>query len=569
MTWARIHPDLVNWPAVDTPPRLHLSSDTTGTAVVELAWDPQALLAPAVYPDALRYYASSEVFNASTVDDDGTARAIAVPAQDIAVVAGASTPWLVPAALWAGYVQEARKTLRSPATTTFSGNLYYRVRVTAPGAAQATIWPADDDLGGADAANAPHIGVLALSPPGATAAVPDAAAVAAAGGWSGAPTAWADAIEWCWANLPATEASRVALDTIFGHHVYLAADTATRGRLLALWLVAGPGVRSRLDKLLDATTASGAALVTAPSAHDGSTVLANLLALLDITPHPELLGVSAKEHIVDDVATELLDPNGQPCRGTAGSCTPTPMADLMVFARPAEYARLQVGLLSCAGTATLSNGEALVVPAATFAAGRAASSGGGAAFTVRTNAELVFQAAVLAYGLGAPAAAPPADDRAANAAFQAAVATGLTAVQAARALTALFATTFAIHQAAWPPQPGDQAWLDMQSALFAGLVGELSNKAGQVILSTFWDQLPAGPSDVTRTLVAGAHDTASVTVTATDYAAGSPPPYAVATGTASLPPRRYVDPAHRLESIADADLAAWIFGYLTPASPII
>ena len=163
------------------------------------------------------------------VDNDTTARTITVPAQEIAVVAGAATAWSVPPNLWAGYVQEARKTLRSPATTTFSGNLYYRVHVTATGAAQSLIWPSDDALSSVDAASAPRLGILPLPPVATPPRLPTPRPSPLPGGWSRAPTAWAEAIGWCWANLAATDPSRAYLDAIFGHRTFLAADTPTAG----------------------------------------------------------------------------------------------------------------------------------------------------------------------------------------------------------------------------------------------------------------------------------------------------------------------------------------------------
>ena len=44
--WVRLRPVLANWPNGSQPPTFEISANENGTAVVELAWDPQALLAP-------------------------------------------------------------------------------------------------------------------------------------------------------------------------------------------------------------------------------------------------------------------------------------------------------------------------------------------------------------------------------------------------------------------------------------------------------------------------------------------------------------------------------------------
>ena len=42
-----------------------------------------------------------------------------------------------------------------------------------------------------------------------------------------------------------------------------------------------------------------------------SKLIPALLALADIAPNPDVVSVLAKEQLVNDVLTEILDPNGQ------------------------------------------------------------------------------------------------------------------------------------------------------------------------------------------------------------------------------------------------------------------
>src|SRR5918994_761684 len=112
MTWVRMHSLLMEWPGDEPAPTFDISSDENGTAVVELAWDPQALLAPASYTTApLRYYSSGSAFNATITNDNGTPRAISVPAQNI-TLSGNRGSWTIPTPLWQGYIEESLKTLR-------------------------------------------------------------------------------------------------------------------------------------------------------------------------------------------------------------------------------------------------------------------------------------------------------------------------------------------------------------------------------------------------------------------------------------------------------------------------
>ena len=102
MTWVRMHPFIANWPGGGDPPVFEINSDENGAAVVELAWDPQALLAPASYTDNLRYYSTDVPFNGTVSRVDGGSRSVSVPAQLIDLQGNRAT-WAIPAVLWAGY----------------------------------------------------------------------------------------------------------------------------------------------------------------------------------------------------------------------------------------------------------------------------------------------------------------------------------------------------------------------------------------------------------------------------------------------------------------------------------
>jgi hypothetical protein len=571
MTWVRVHTDLANWPGAAGAPRFHISSDVDGSAVLELAWDPQALMAPALYPEPLRYYTTALDMNAATTDANGAARQLSVPAQTIAVQGGVAT-WTMPADLWTGYVQEALETLAVPPATTFSANLYYRVRLTPAGRSDATIWPTDEVLTSTGASAAPRLGVLVVNVNPGPGAIPDPAALAQVGGVDGAPTLWSDTIAWYWANLPGVDDSRRSLAAMFAHPLFTGAAVAQRASLLKLWLFAGPGARGRITDLLDRTRDAGGGpavpIVTASDHKEGRSLVLHLLDLVEITPHPDLIGVQASEQIVDDVITEILDPNGQLNLAGSGNCTPTASANLLISINPAEYARLQVGLLSVEAKAALANGDELVVPAGVFAAGGQATAIATNVFVLRTNAELAFQASVLAYGQGSRFPRLSGDPATDNGLFQVAVAAGMTGAEAARALSALFGVTFSAHQAPWPPQPESPVWSSAQAAIGAAWIAEVSAKGGQVIGILFWGQPPGTAADATQAVVAVRRDNGKVFIADLQYPGSMPPSFAVAGGTSSLPPRRYEDPGRALESIAEADVGNWIVGYLSPDSTL-
>ena len=56
--WVRIRSELYNWTMSPLPPTFEITSNENGQAVIELAWDPQAMLAPSTGYVPLRYYSS-------------------------------------------------------------------------------------------------------------------------------------------------------------------------------------------------------------------------------------------------------------------------------------------------------------------------------------------------------------------------------------------------------------------------------------------------------------------------------------------------------------------------------
>ena len=138
MNWVRIHPMIHNWPGGGPPPTFDISADENGSVVVELAWDPQALSAPsgsyhrsAITGWECRQHNLHRGWRGQPQHQHSCAN---YPAHGNRVTWSDSrrscgTP----------YVQESLKSLNSPPTTTFSRNLYYRVRATPQAAAQAQI----------------------------------------------------------------------------------------------------------------------------------------------------------------------------------------------------------------------------------------------------------------------------------------------------------------------------------------------------------------------------------------------------------------------------------------------
>lgn len=570
MEWVRIHPMIANWPGGGPPPTFSISADENGAVVVELAWDPQALSAPATYLNPLRYYASCYTFNETLTNDNGSTRTVNIPAQTIQLTGNRAT-WTMPQALWDAYIEESLKTLRTPSTTTFSRNLYYRVRATAPGASQARVWPADSALTGPNAIAAPHIGILPISASPASQVMPDQAAVAAIGGIPVlAPTIWSDLLTAFWRNLPESDPNRQALVRIFAHQVFQNATLPTRAALLKLWIFAGSDARRRLPQLLDRNTVVGSGLVqpiiTKVDLRSGKTLVENLLALLEITPHPDLASVISKEQLLDHVITEILDPNGQVNQGAAGTCSPTSLQTLLITINPAEYARLQLGLLSASGQATLSNNAMADVPRGILQAAHYASVAN-QPFLLRTYSELAFQAAILKYAQGSNFPAFTGTPQNMNQIFQATIVGGLAANETKRALEGIFNTNFTTHYIALPSQPANAAWVNAQQTIRDGLVNDLPGRQQQLLLAMYWGQ----PYTAGHMVMAVRREASArrIFFKNPQYPGSMPGPGIVQGGTANNPPRRYEDPSQSLESLTEADLGTWIKGYWIPERALI
>ncbi len=570
MEWVRIYPMVANWPGGGPPPVFSISADENGSVVVELAWDPQALMAPATYVNPLRYYCSSYAFNETVTNDNGSTTTISIPAQQIQLVGNRAT-WSIPQLLWDAYVQESLKSLRSPATTAFSRNLYYRVRALAPGASQACLWPADGTLTGANSAAAPHIGILPISASPSTQIAPDQSAIAAMGGIPAiAPTMWSDLLMLHWRHLPESDANRQVLVHIFGHPTYQAANLATRAALLKLWLFAGSDSRLRLPQLLDRNAVVGSnmvqPIVTKLDRRNNKTLVENLLSLLDITPHPDLLKVISKEQLLDHVIVEILDPNGQVNQGAAGTCSPTSLQTLLITINPSEYARLQNGLLSASGSATLGNNDVMDVPVGILQASHYASVAG-QPFLMRTYSELAFQTALLKYAKGSNFPAFTGTPQNINQIFQATISGGLQSSETERALEGIFDTRFTTHYITFPSQSTNPSWLAAQRTIGDGLISSLPANQQQLLMAMYWSQ----PYNYGHVVMAVRHEASSgrVFFKNPQYPGSNPPAGIAQGGTANNPPRRYDDPSQSIESLSDADLSTWIKGYWVPERSLI
>jgi len=569
MDWVRIHPFIERWPGGGPPPTFNIAADENGAVVVELAWDPQALLAPASYSNALRYYSTDVAFNAAITNDDGSNRNISAPAQNIQLVDNRVT-WTMPQALWDGYLQESLKSLSTPARTTFSGNIYYRVRATAPGG-QTRVWPSSDLLRGTNASAAPHIGVLTISATPSSQVIPDQAAVQAMGGIPFSPTFWGDLLLRLWRSLPESNADRTALAAIFAHEAFRNAGVATRADLLKLWLFCdAQSARSRIPRLLDRRAVVGSG-VTQPiimktDLSGGRTLIRNLLDLLFITPHPSLAAVRTNGQLLEDVFREILDPNGQINQGAAGTCAPTSFQTLLITVNPAEYARLQKGLLSSAASSTLANGSAISVPQGVFAAASAAGISG-PAFLLRTYSELAFQTAILKYAQGSRFPAFTGTPQNINNILQATITAGLTTSEMERGLTGIFNVRFTTNSVTFPRQPADAGWVSAQRQIRDTFLRDLPGRQQQMILAMWW----GAPNPGGHAVMAVRRETASSRVFYKNpqYPGSTPLPGATQGGTAANPPRRYEDPTQSLESITESDLATWIMSYWAPETAII
>ena len=561
MNWARIHTMIDSWPGGASPPIFTVSADANGTAVIELAWDPQALSAPATYENPLRYYASNLDFNANIPDADGTVRQINIPAQTIQLT-GNQTTWMMPQALWDAYVQEVLKRFNSgsqPATT-FSLCIYYRVHFTSTGSNIITKFPADSTFRGPNARNAPHITIIPVSATPSSQVIPDQAAVQAMGGIILAPNLWSNVLLLLWNTLPESDPERQTVVRIFAHPDFRSADVQTRGKLLKLWLFAGRSVRVRLDQLLNRQVVVGSNLtqsaISKTDYRGGKTLVDNLLALLEIIPHQDIRLLRSGEQLLNDVISEILDPNGQINQGEAGTCTTTSMQTFLIMVNPAEYARLQLGLLSSSGQVTYADGTTVNVPPVIFQINTRYPHAQNWPFLVRNFSELAFQATLLKLAMHSrfpnyDPRAHPNSSNGVNTVFQQTVKEGLYSGEYSRALKALFNVNFNLKNGV---NSFHTALPRSQQPLF---------------LVTSWGDLPGQPNHGLHAVLALRKENGRTFFKNPQYAGSSPVPGIVAGGNATNPPRRYEDPTQAIESITDADLAVWISYFFEPDAAII
>jgi hypothetical protein len=584
MTWARIYPFITNWPGGGTPPVFDIAADMDGTAVIEIAWDPQALSAPATYPQPLRYYSTNVDFSASVPRASGSGTLpVSVPAQTITVTGNRGT-WMMPAALWAGYVEESLKTLSSPPASTFSRNLYYRVRVTPTGSATAAVWPSDAALAGPNAMSSPHIGILPVSATATSLVGLDTPAVAGLGGFGPVPTMWSQLLTAIWGALPETDPNRRSLAAVMAHPTYTGLPVGRRTEVLRLWLFAGRS-RQKITALLarQAVVGSGVAMpiVSKIAAKGGKNLVAQLLDLVTITPHPDL-ALLAREQLIDDVITEILDPNGQVNQGGAGTCVPTSIQTMLITVNPAEYARLQVGWLSSLASAELANGHVADVPPAIFqvsrynATGAATGNVSNVSFLFRTFSEMAFQGAMLKFGQGASFPVPDGTEPTLQKIFRWVYAGGLGSGETKRCLDALFNVNFTLSAVAWPTtMPGFSV---VQAGIATSLEQAVDKRGQPLLLAVYWRTAPSTPvpAGVTpasffasHAVLVLRHEGGRIAFKNPQYAGSSPLSGAANGGNAANPPRRYDDVGQSLESMSEADLAQWIYWYLAPDTAII
>ncbi|HMR48572.1 MAG TPA: hypothetical protein PKE40_03980 [Arachnia sp.] len=576
MTWVRISPYLKNWPGGGPPPVFEINSDENGSAVIEIAWDPQALRAPASYPDPLRYYRSDLAVHADVRKASGAGTlSVSVPAQTI-TLSGGRAQWEMPAALWAGYVEDSLKLVGSggPATT-FSGNLYYRVRMTPVGAAQAAIWPTDQALKGPGAADAPHVSVLPMSATIGSQVVPDEAAIAALGGIPLVPDLWARLLRAVWAAAPPNDPVRRSLQDVFAHQTYKALPVAARSDILKLWLMAGKS-RPKIPLLLSREVVTGTnvttPIVSKIAYKGGLNLVQNLLQLVTTSPHPDL-GAFTREQIVDDVIWEILDPNGQINQGGAGTCVPTSIQAFLISVNPAEYARLQAGWLGRAGSVELANGSTATVPPGVLQIHRYSQPIGGwtpsnAGFLARTYSEMAFQGAILRFAKGSAFPTSNGTEAQIQAVFQYTFQNGLSQADRKKAVDALFGANFRLSKVVWPPGPAGFA--AEQAAVATAFATDMAARPRALLLALYWrtppsTPLPAGaqlnqffPSHVVLPIRI---DGGRVYYKNPQYAGSAPVPGMANGGLDTNPPRRFEDIGACLESISLSDLAQWILCY--------
>lgn len=577
MQWVRMNSLITNWPGGGSPPSFEISADDNGSAVVELAWDPQALMHPASYTDPLRYYSTDVLFSANLTTSTGGNRSLNVPPQTIQL-AGNRATWNMPDDLWNAYIEETLKTVGGALHTTFSRNLYYRVRVTPSGSAQAKVWPQDSALTGPGAENAPHIGILPMSATLSSQVIPDMPAVQAMSSSAVTRIVYSEMLMWFWRNLPETDPYRRSLVEVFAYFNETDGDiqdrltTNTKAKILKLWLFAGPEARRKVPQLLRRRTVVGSnltqAIISKTALVGGKTLVDQLLDLLSITPHPDLLGVTTNEQLLDDVITEILDPNGQINQGAAGTCSPTSIQTLLINVNPAEYARLQVGLLSASASVGLANGQTVRVPPTIFQAALYLPHTGGNAFFLRTNSELAFQAAMLRYGQDSRFPALNGTPQSNAAAFLQVINGGLTSDESKRVLDGVFGVNFTTHYIPVGALSDIQA---AQQTILNDFLRDLPGRQQQMLLAVYWGAPYGQPSPPGggHAVLALYRESGRVFFKNPQYRGSNPGGGVLAGGNGTNPPRRFEDPSQSKESVSETDLRSWIKGYWVPDTAII
>lgn len=554
--WVRIRPVLYNWTLTDTPPSFEITADENGSAVIELAWDPQAMMNPSVYADPLRYYHSGEDFNHNITNANGSTQTINVPAQTINLNQGRAV-WAVPQALWDGYREEALKSLATPPTSTFSRRLYYRVRYQPVGASEVMLWPPDASIN--DNPSAPSMGIIALRSAPASQVVPDQAAVNAMGGVPVvAPSLWSDMLMMYWRTLPESSADRQSLVNIFSHRFFTNfIETEVRGKILKLWLFAGR-VRQRIPDMLSEQFRTQFGLENTvfkqTDLRNEGMLIDHLLAMTGMDFHSDMTGVLVGEQVIDDILSEITDPNGQNVFGTMGNVSITGLNAFMILQNAAEYVRLLKGLMSPAGQVRMANGDTLEIPEGIYRV-QSETPPANPTFVARRFAELALLSAALKYALrnAYPDYDPSAavyDPNGVGQAFFSAIRRGLTEAQLTRVLSALLGRNVRASNRGPSPAVRD-AFRDA-----------LNQSQHPLLLTLWWGAQPGSSSGVGgHTVVALREDAGRIFFRNPLYAGTSPPVTAVANTATGNPPRRHEDPTEALESIGDADLGQWIMWY--------
>ncbi|MBK9649185.1 MAG: hypothetical protein IPO67_29240 [Deltaproteobacteria bacterium] len=234
---------------------------------------------------------------------------------------------------------------------------------------------------------------------------------------------------------------------------------------------------------------------------------------------------------------------------------------MLITVNPSEYVRLLHGLLGQAGVVNLSNGQNVEVPAGVFQFRRYAA-GQTDSLYVRTYAELAFQTAMLAYGVGPtfpradPAAAPESPTGVA-AVFRQTLRTGLTMEEQRRVLQGLFNTPFtSVFEAP-------------SATLRDRLLAAVRDSRVPVPLVLNWPDTATAPTTGLAAALALRYDAGRLFFKNPQYPGSNPPAVARVGATVDQPPRRYEDPESTLESMGDSDLTTWVRGFLTPNASIL